>query len=361
MLSALAHAEGHDHTDASLGAVFGDAAMEVLVVVPILFAVYLLMEWVTHRQSERIARGITSAGRWGPLVGAVLGAVPQCGFAVMAAVLYGRGLLTVGTLLAVFIATSDEAVPILLAHRTSAEAIGALIAGKVLLGAFAGFAIDLALRTRRRFAPRPLAVAASGPVPLPPTLDEPPGPPLAASSSASDPSASAPPTSDPRARGEAPGVLLGDPLLAPCAATTCGVAHDDAPASARHIVVAALRHTVQISLFLFLVSLAIGATVAWAGEPRVDAAVTSLGALVPAVTALIGLIPNCVASIAVTEMWIEGEIGLGAAFAGLVTSAGLGILALFRAHRDLLGNLAILAGLFAIGVGSGLLLRLVAN
>lgn len=123
-----------------------DALIDSLKLLPFLFGAYLLIEWVEHRGQRRLAHSLKKAGRFGPLVGALAGCVPQCGFSVVAANFYSGGIITMGTLVAVFLSTSDEALPILLAHPDQLWAVGALLGGKVAIGLFAGFLIDLLFR-----------------------------------------------------------------------------------------------------------------------------------------------------------------------------------------------------------------------
>ena len=128
---------------------FWDAVMDTVRTLPFLLAAFVLLEVVEHYSGGFMNRALGKVGKAGPAVGAVFGCVPQCGFSVAAANLYAGGIISLGTLLAVFVSTSDEAVLILLGHPGSAAAIGKLLLSKVVAGALIGFAVDLLFRKHK--------------------------------------------------------------------------------------------------------------------------------------------------------------------------------------------------------------------
>lgn len=267
---------------------FLDALLDSLKLLPFLFGAYLLIEWVEHRASGRLVRFLQKAGRLGPVAGAVAGCVPQCGFSILAANLFSGGMITMGTLAAVFLSTSDEALPILLAHSDRLGAVGALLGGKVVIGILAGFLIDLMIR-------RPVAEEKH---------------------------------------------LHHQEM--------CGHCHCD-----HGILRSALTHSLQIFLFLFLVSLGLGLAIHFIGEQRLSSLLMADSFWQPLIASVIGLIPNCASSVLITELYLSGALSFGAAMAGLCTGTGMGILVLFRIHRNWKENLQVLGLVMLFGILSG--------
>lgn len=229
-----------------------------------------------------------------PVVGSVLGLVPQCGFSVVAANLYSGRLITLGTLVAVFVATSDEAIPVLLSRPGSWGLIGRLMAVKLLLAAGAGLIIDAV------YHPAPAHAAH--------TEEE-----------------------------------------------ACGCHHDHGGGIVRH----ALTHTMRIYFFVLAATILLQGGIQFLGEQRLAALLLGGSWLQPLVAALVGLIPNCAASIILTSLYLEGSLSFGALVAGLSTGAGVGLMVLLRTNRRPRENAAIIALLVAVGAGMGMVLQLV--
>lgn len=276
-----------------------DAVLDSVKMLPFLYAAYLLIEWIERSHGERIEAALAGGGRWGFVPAALLGCVPQCGFSAMAANLYASRVISLGSLLAVFLATSDEAVPLLMAVPQQWPRLGLLLALKVLVALAAGFVLD-----------------AGGGRLVPPSL-----------------------------RGGYTGRA---------AEVDCHAEHEPA----QSIFWAAARHTVEIFVFILLFNLLLGLLVAWVGPAAVEAFLAKMGPLQPAFAALIGLIPNCAASVLLTQLYLGGSIGFGAAVAGLCSGAGVGLTVLCRANRSLKQNLFIIGLLFGIGAVFGTLLQL---
>lgn len=272
------------------------ALEDSLGMLPFLFGAYLLMEWLEHRSGERMEAALAKARRLGPVTGALLGCIPQCGFSVAAANLYAGRVITPGTLVAVFLSTSDEAVPMLLGAPEKAGMLFPLLGIKVVLGLGAGLLVDLCWR---RLAPR--------------------------ESSAQE------------------GIH-----------SLCDHCHCEEGS----ILAAALRHTAGIFLFICLVNLVLGGAVEFLGEERLASLLLSGSFLQPLAAALLGLIPNCAASVLLTRLYLEGALGFGSLIAGLASSAGVGLLVLFRANRRPKENLAITGAVWGFGALAGLLLQL---
>lgn len=267
-----------------------DAWMDCVKMLPFLFGAFLILELIEHHAKEKMNAILAKVQYGGPLVGAVLGCIPQCGFSVVAAGLYSGGVITLGTLISVFLATSDEAILILLGNPQAQGIIFPLIGAKVLIGAVGGYLVDI-LGQRYKIAKDSMDVI--------------------------------------------------------CA--QCGCRNDEG------ILKPALRHTGKIFFFLFLFSMALGAALEFIGTDTLSALLLKDTIFQPFLTGLIGMIPNCAASILVTELYMSGMISFGSAISGLCTGAGLGILVLFKMNPDRMENLKVIGILYGLSVLSGLL------
>lgn len=272
-----------------------DAVLDALKALPFLFGAYLLIEFLEHRASGKLTGALQRLGPFGPLGGAVLGCVPQCGFSVAAANFYAGRLITPGTLLAVFLATSDEAVPILLSRPGSGKSLLLLLGVKVVSAALFGLLADLICRRALKLPEE-------------------------------------------------------KPFCSLC--RDCDCEHEG-------IVRSALRHTGKVFFFLLLVNLALGFVMAAVGEEALSRLLLSGSALQPLLAGLIGFIPNCAASVLLTELYLSGSLSFGAAVAGLCTGAGMGLLVLFRTNRNWKENLALSGALYVAAVLTGFLCSLV--
>lgn len=273
-----------------------DAVLDALKMLPFLFGAYLLLEFLEHKAGGKLATFLQKLGPFGPVGGAVLGCVPQCGFSVAASNLYAGRLITLGTLMAVFLSTSDEAIPILLAHPDKLSVLWKLLLIKVIIAAVAGIIIDSALRFGRKKA-----------------ADE-------------------------------------EPFHEICA--HCGCEHHG-------IFRSALSHTINIFIFILIVNLVMTSLMTVIGAENVSAFLKSIENFQPAIAGLIGLIPNCAASVVLTELYVDGGLTFGSMIAGLSTGAGMGIVILFRANKHLKQNFCILGLLYAIGVVCGMVIDLI--
>lgn len=271
-----------------------DALLDSVKMIPFLFAAYFLIEYIEQRHSDSIERALAGGGRFGFAVASLLGLVPQCGFSAMAANLYASRVVSLGTLLAVFVATSDEAIPLLLASPQHWRAMLMILGIKLVVALLVGFALDVVLRSKL------------------------------------------------------PAVLRGG--YAGSAQEVDCHEHD----TRTGIFVSALRHTLHIFAFILLFNLLLGAVVGFVGEDRLAALLAASGFWQPFLAALVGLIPNCVSSILLTQLFLAGQLSLGGVVAGLCTGAGVGLAVLLRTNRSWKQNVCIIALLYAIGVVAGL-------
>lgn len=290
-MTLLLHAAADGHTGfwPAAGEVLLDALLDTLKVLPFLFLTYLFMEFLEHKAGDKLKNAVQKAGRVGPLAGGALGLLPQCGFSAVAAGLYSGRVITVGTLLAVFLATSDEMLPVLLGAAVPLPQVLALLGVKLATALLVGFAADLLFHRRQR------------------------------------------------------DLHVTD---------LCEEEHCHCE---RGIFRSALHHTLHMILLILLVNLALGAAFALIGEERIAAAVGGIPVLREVLGALVGLIPNCAASVALATLYAKGAIPVGVMLAGLLPGAGTGILILARTNRPKRGTVAILGVLFAVGVLVGLL------
>lgn len=333
---------------------FEHAFIDTLKLVPFLFVTYLAMEALEHYASSKSIAAVRRAGTAGPVIGALLGVVPQCGFSAAAATLYSARVITLGTLFAVFLSTSDEMLPIMIAAQAPAGFIVEVLAIKALCGLIAGFAIDAVLRLRHH------AVEAMRIRDLCERdhcgCDDEGDAPSALSDACQKHEESAASRIDDWDAEYSNGKESG------AEASRASDGHDDAHShdhSHGHahgfgaIAKSSLVHTLQVTLFIFLVSLALEIVIDGVGEDALASFISANSNLSVVVSAIVGLIPNCAASVVLTELYLEGALSTGAMLAGLLVSAGVGLLVLFRANRPMHENFLIVAGLVACGVVFG--------
>ncbi len=306
-----------------------DSALDTAELVPFLLLTYVAMEVIEHGTADRAERLIARADKGGPVLGALLGALPQCGFSAMAATLHSGRVITVGTLVAVILSTSDELIPVFVANGAAAGRLGAIVGAKVVIGMVVGLLVDVALRALHR--------AGDGR----PHIAE-----LCERTHCRCTEADA-------AQGEAGSRGRSQ-------ADACGCHHHGHDHGARghgrwwHIVRSALVHTVEVTLFIFLVTLAFGLAIELVGQEALAQALSSHPIRATFLAALIGLIPNCGASVAISQLFLDGALSTGAMLAGLLVSGGMGLLVLFRTNADVRQNVGIVAFVYAVGVACGL-------
>lgn len=307
--------------------VVGHAVADTLYLIPFLYLTYLLMEWLEHKTGTKTQDAIKRAGAAGPVIGALLGVVPQCGFSAVSATLYAGRVITLGTLFAVFLSTSDEMLPIFLAEQVPLSTIASIMGAKVIVGMLMGFLVDAIMRLARRYQQsyrihELCAHDQCGCGPECQTCED--NPELV--------------------------YQHADDCCAGCAHDhhTHDHAHDDH--GWKGILLSALKHTVQVMVFIFLITLLLNAVVEVIGEDALAGFLESNSILSIFASALVGLIPNCAASIVIADLYVEGVLGAPAMFAGLLVSAGVGLLVLARTNRHWKQNVAIICALYGIGV-----------
>ena len=304
-----------------IGHVLEHSIEDVLYLIPFLFVTYLAMEWLEHKAGDKAEDAVRRAGAAGPVVGALVGIVPQCGFSAAAATLWAGRVITLGTLFAVFLSTSDEMLPIFLAEQVAPATILKIMGVKLMIGMVMGFVVDAVIRLARRDREK-LRIH---------ELCE-------------------------RDRCHCNGdceTCEQQPELA------YDFEHDEEHGHHHEggsILRSALKHTVQVTVFIFIITLVLDGALELVGEDALAAFLGSNPVLSVLGSALVGLIPNCAASVVIAQLYVEGALGAGAMMAGLLVSAGVGLLVLFRTNRGLRQNLIVLAGLWATGVFWGLII-----
>lgn len=300
LASTVLAAHNHSHGKSfDFADVFLDALLDSAKMLPFLFLAFLLMEFLEHKAGDKLVNFLrkTGGGRAGSAaVGALIGCVPQCGFSVAASNLYAGRVISAGTLIAVFLSTSDEAVPVLLAHPDKIGMVWQLLLVKVIIAAIAGIAVDIFIKLLKI-----------------------------------------------KTDGESIGEI--------CSESGCGC-------GSHGIWYSALKHTINIIIFIFAVNIVLGTVMSLVGEEAVEHFLGSMGVFQPLLAGLVGMIPNCAASVLITELYAEGAITFGSAVAGLCTGAGIGLAVLFRANKNIKENLIITGVVYAVGTVCGMVLNL---
>ncbi len=306
-----------------------DALKDSALMIPLLLIIYIGIEFVEFKYGHKIRDRVRAAGKAGPALGAAFGCVPQCGFSVVTTALYTKRVVTLGTLIAVYLSTSDEAIPIILSQPDKAKVILPLILSKVVIALIAGYAIDFVIRKRNGIGQSSNEtyneihqVSEEGHA-----HDE-----EAAHAEASD---------DIDEKG--------------CCGHSCT---NDKP-DLKEIVLHPVIHTLKVFFYIFLVSFLINFIIYEIGEDNLKNAFLSNSIFQPVLAGLVGLIPNCSASVAVTEIFLKGGISFGSVIAGLSAGAGLGLIVLFKENKNRRQTLKIIGLLYAISVSAGILIQLV--
>lgn len=266
---------------------------DTVVLIPFLFFTYLLMEYLEEKVNASFIASLTKAGRVGPLLGGILGIIPQCGFSAVVANFYACGLISVGTLLAIFLSTSDEMLPILLTSDLSNTTVLQILGIKVLIAVTAGFLTDQLWNTKTASV---------------------------------------------------------EPHIHDfCEQESCHCEHG--------VLRSALTHTCKVITFIFIVTFFLNLFLHKGGEEILENCLRQQTILGPVIAGIVGLIPNCASSVVLTKLFVSGALTFGSMMSGLLVNAGIGLLVLIRIHPSKKEILKIILLLYTIGVGSGILLQ----
>lgn len=337
---------------------FSDALIDSVKLIPFLLVTYLLMEWLEQRTEEKQKHYMQSAGAFGPLAGGALGIVPQCGFSCVAANLYSGGVITAGVVLAVFMSTSDEMLPIFISHTVNAGTIIRILLTKMCIAIVTGYAVDLANKyIRRRYLAGRKNTAASQSVNAEHTHNYKDDHTHAGKSEhmhdkKSTHSHDAKSTHTHHEHSHYDGTDIEEKHIH----DLCEQEHCNCEDG---IWMSALKHTLKITVFILAVSFVLNIIIGVAGEDAIGRLLGDVPFLGEAMAALIGLIPNCAPSVIITELYLDGMLSAGAMMSGLLVSAGVGLLVLFRMNRHRLKeNIMVVGTLYVTSVCWGLLINL---
>ena len=271
-----------------------DTTIDALKILPFLFLTYIVMEYIEHKMSEKTKTLIQKSGKVGPLYGGILGILPQCGFSAAASNLYVARIITLGTLIAVYLSTSDEMLPILISEQVSVGIIIKILLLKAFIGILAGFIIDFVLRKKEKQT---------------------------------------------------------ENIKHLCE-------HEHCHCNEKNILISALKHSLNIFIFIYITSFLLNLLFSYIGEETLASFILNKPIISELLAGIVGLIPNCAASVVITELYINGVISLGAMMSGLLVGAGVSLLILFRINDNLKENLKITLLLYLIGVVAGILIEL---
>lgn len=269
---------------------FLEALIDSLKLLPFLFLTFLFLEFLENKSNEKSERIIKKAGKLGPLIGSLLGIIPQCGFSVAATNLYISRIISVGTLFAIYISTSDEMIPILLAHAAPISLIIEILIIKFLIAVVCGYIVDFFIKKKKE---------------------------------------------------------------------NYNICHDEHCHCERGILVASIIHTFNIFIFIFVCNLIINGIMFFGGSNYLESLLLKNSIFGTFITGLIGLIPNCAASVILTELFLNNAISFGSLLSGLIAGAGIAMLVLFKIRRNKKEALLIISSMYIIGVFFGIIIEMV--
>ena len=271
-----------------------DTIVDSLKLIPFLLVAFLIIELLEHKLNNKTKNIITKSKKIGPIIGSLLGVIPQCGFSVMATNLYITRIITLGTLISIYLSTSDEMLIIMISEKVEISLILKILLIKIFFGIVYGLIIDKIINKKKK---------------------------------------------DKETNYE-----------------LCDEEHCDCNHS---ILLSAIKHTLHITLFIFIITLIINAIFTLLGDNYLSKILLNNSILSPFITSLIGLIPNCAASVILTELYLNSTISLGALIGGLLTSSGSSLLVLIKNNKNQKENLSIILLLYTLGVLSGIIIELI--
>lgn len=270
-----------------------DTLLDTLKIIPFLFITFLIMEYAEHKFSNKSKKKIANAGKFGPVIGSFFGAIPQCGFSVMATNLYATRIISIGTLISIYLSTSDEMLPILLSEKAHISLIIKFLLVKIIIGMISGFIIDFVLRKKDK-------KNVSG-------------------------------------------------IEDFCNEHNCDCSHG--------ILKSSIKHTLNIVLFIAIVTFILNTGFHFLGEEKISKLFLKDNLFSPFISSLMGLIPNCGASVILTQLYLNKVISFASSISGLLTGSGVALLILFKVNKDKKENFKILLILYLVGALSGMIIE----
>ena len=273
-----------------------DGLIDTLKLLPFLLITFIVLEFIEHKLSKKNQNVLSKNKKYGPFLGGVLGALPQCGFSAMAANLFSAKVITMGTLIAVFLSTSDEMVPIMISEKVELLLLIKILVFKIIVGIFIGFVVDFLYQKKQDVKKEDIGEICE---------------------------------------------------------------HDHCSCKKDGIILSSIKHTIKIGLFILIANLLINVIIFKIGEENVSNLLLHGNVLTYFISSLIGLIPNCAGSVIITELYLTNLITLGTMLSGLLTGSGLGILLLFRTNKELKENIIVLLTIYFVGVIFGIIVDLI--
>ena len=270
-----------------------DTLLDTLKIIPFLFITFLIMEYAEHKFSNKSKKKIANAGKFGPVIGSFFGAIPQCGFSVMATNLYATRIISIGTLISIYLSTSDEMLPILLSEKAHISLIIKFLLVKIIIGMISGIMIDFVLRKKDK-------KNVSG-------------------------------------------------IEDFCNEHNCDCSHG--------ILKSSIKHTLNIVLFIAIVTFILNTGFHFLGEEKISKLFLKDNLFSPFISSLMGLIPNCGASVILTQLYLNKVISFASSISGLLTGSGVALLILFKVNKDKKENFKILLILYLVGALSGMIIE----
>ena len=274
-----------------------DTAIDSIKLIPFLFVTYLIMEYIEHKTSKKVKEKIKKSGKYGPILGGIVGIFPQCGFSVSATNLYAARVITLGTLMSVYLATSDEMLPILISEAMPISTILTILGIKLFIGILESIIINVIIKKIKKEK------------------------------------------------------IEDEKIQEICDHEHC---HCE-----KGIFSSAIKHTVNIFIYIIVTTLIINFLIHLIGEENIINIISKNIILGPVISGIVGLIPNCASSVIITELYVENIISMPILISGLLVNAGVGILVLFRTNKNVKQNVKIVSLLYVIGVICGLLLEII--
>ena len=269
--------------------------LDSIKLLPFLFIAFFIIELIEHKLSDKSKKIISKSGKYGPILGSLLGLIPQCGFSVVATNLYITRILSLGTLISIYLSTSDEMLVILLSRNASISTILPLLGTKFIVGLIYGFIIDFLLRNKKK----------------------------------------------------------EKQTYSICEDEHCGCEEEE------NLLKSSLIHTIKTFIFIFIATFIITLVFELFGEECLSKILLKDTLISPFITSLIGLIPNCASSVILTELYLSNSINFASIISGLLTGSGVAILVLFKSNKNIKENLTILSLVYGIGVITGIIITLI--
>lgn len=275
-----------------------DTLKDSIKLLPFLFITYLLMEYIEHKMKDKSKKIIKKSGKFGPIIGGALGVFPQCGFSAAAANLYAGRVITLGTLIAIFLTTSDEMIPVLISEAVGIDIIIKILITKLIVGIIIGIIIDLVL-----------------------------------------------------------GIVKKNKKEEDVIQDICE--HEHCHCEEGNIIKSSLIHTLHIFAFIVIISLILNILIYFIGEENIANLMLNKPIISQLIAGIMGLIPNCASSVILTTLYLENVVNVSTMLSGLFVNAGVGILVLFKANKNIKENIGIVTLLYACGVMAGIILELI--